>query len=46
MQELLAFVNRHQLTPVMDRVYDLADAHAALDRLDSGLQFGKVGLRI
>jgi NADPH:quinone reductase-like Zn-dependent oxidoreductase len=46
MQELLAFVNRHQLTPVMDRVYDLADVHAALDRLDSGLQFGKVGLRI
>ena len=46
MQELLAFVNRHQLTPVMDHVYDLADAHAALDRLDSGLQFGKVGLRI
>jgi NADPH:quinone reductase-like Zn-dependent oxidoreductase len=46
MQDLLAFVNRHRLTPVMDRVYDMPDVHAALDRLDSGLQFGKVGLRL
>lgn len=46
MQDLLAFVTRHQLTPVMDQVFDMADVHAALDRLDSGLQFGKVGLRL
>ena len=46
MQELLAFVTRHKLTPVMDQVFDLAQVHTALDRLDSGLQFGKVGLRI
>ena len=46
MHDLLAFVSRHQLTPVMDQVFDLADVYAALDRLDSGLQFGKVGLRL
>ncbi len=46
MQELLAFVTRHQLTPVIDQVFDLDQVHAALERLDSGLQFGKVGLRI
>ena len=46
MQDLLAFVNRHRLTPVMDQVYDMDNVHAALDRLDSGQQFGKVGLRL
>lgn len=46
MQDLLAFVTRHRLTPVMDRVFDMDDVHAALDRLDSGLQLGKVGLRL
>jgi D-arabinose 1-dehydrogenase-like Zn-dependent alcohol dehydrogenase len=46
MQDLLAFVNRHRLTPVMDQVFDMEQVHAALDRLESGLQFGKVGLRL
>ncbi len=46
MRDLLTFVTRHRLTPVMDEVFDLTQVHAALDRLDSGLQFGKVGLRI
>ena len=46
MQDLLAFVTRHGLTPVMDQIHELDDVHAALDRLESGRQFGKVGLRI
>ena len=46
MQDLLAFVNRHRLTPIMDQVYELDQVHAALDRLESSQQFGKVGLRI
>mgnify|MGYP006280361899 FL=1 len=46
MQDLLAFVTRHRLTPVMDQVFEMDAAHAALDRLDSGQQFGKVGLRL
>ena len=46
MQDLLAFVTRHRLTPVMDQVFDMDHVHAALNRLASGLQFGKVGLRL
>lgn len=46
MNDLLAFVNRHQLRPVIDQVFALDEAHAALDRLASARQFGKVGLRI
>ena len=46
MQDLLAFVSRHRLTPIMDQVYELDQVHAALDRLESSQQFGKVGLRI
>ncbi len=46
MHALLAFVNRHQLRPVIDRVYGMDEAHAALDHLSSAQQFGKVGLRI
>lgn len=46
MQDLLAFVNRHRLTPVMDQVFEMDEVHAALDRLESSQQFGKVGLRL
>jgi NADPH:quinone reductase-like Zn-dependent oxidoreductase len=46
MQDLLAFVTRHHLAPIMDQVYELDQVHAALDRLESAQQFGKVGLRI
>jgi NADPH:quinone reductase-like Zn-dependent oxidoreductase len=31
---------------VIDSTYPLAQVHAALDRLASGQQFGKVALRI
>lgn len=44
--DLLGFVERHGLRPVIDSVHALTDAHAALDRLASGRQFGKVGIRI
>lgn len=46
MHDLLAFVNRHRLTPILDQVFDIDQVHAALDRLESSQQFGKVGLRI
>lgn len=44
--DLLGFVARTGLRPVIDRTYALDDVHAALDRLESGAQFGKVVLRI
>ena len=43
---LLAFVQRTGLRPVIDSEYPLADAHAALDRLASGEQFGKVAITV
>jgi NADPH:quinone reductase-like Zn-dependent oxidoreductase len=34
------------LRPVIDRVYPLADARAAFERLERGEQMGKIGLEI
>ena len=45
-RDLLGFVERTGLKPVIDSTYPLAQVHAALDRLESGAQFGKVALRI
>ena len=45
-RDLLGFVARHGITPVIDSRYPLAQVHAALDRLESGQQFGKVALEL
>lgn len=45
-RDLLGFVERTGLRPVIDSEYPLDEVHAALDRLASGAQFGKVALRI
>lgn len=45
-RELLAYVERHGITPVIDSVYPLAAIHEALDRLESGSRMGKVGLAL
>lgn len=45
-RDLLGFVERTGLKPVIDSEYPLDQVHAALDRLESGAQFGKVALRI
>lgn len=44
--DLLGFVARTGLKPVIDSEYPLDQVHAALTRLESGAQFGKVALRI
>lgn len=44
--DLLGFVERHSIVPVIDSEFPLARVHEALDRLESGQQFGKVGLRL
>ena len=41
-RDLLAFVSQAKLVPVIDRVYALDDVTAALTRLESGAQFGKL----
>jgi len=45
-RDLLSLVQRTGLKPVIDSEYALDDVHAALDRLESGSQFGKVVIRI
>jgi NADPH:quinone reductase-like Zn-dependent oxidoreductase len=46
MEALLRFCTQHHIHPVIDQVHDVHDVHAALDRLASGQQFGKVALRL
>ena len=43
---MLDFVYRHKIVPVVDSVYDLKDANLAFERMDQGLQFGKIVLKI
>jgi zinc-binding alcohol dehydrogenase/oxidoreductase len=41
---MLAFVNQHQLVPVVDKTFPLAEGEAALRYLEAGQQLGKVVL--
>jgi NADPH:quinone reductase-like Zn-dependent oxidoreductase len=45
-RDLLTLVQRSGLQPVVDSEFALDDVHAALDRLDSARQFGKVVIDI
>lgn len=45
-RDLLAFVEMHRIVPVIDSEFPLDRAHEALSRLESGQQFGKVGVRL
>jgi D-arabinose 1-dehydrogenase-like Zn-dependent alcohol dehydrogenase len=44
--DMLAFVSQHGIQPVIDHDYPMDQVHAALDRLASQQQFGKVGLNL
>jgi NADPH:quinone reductase-like Zn-dependent oxidoreductase len=44
--DMLAFVTQHGIQPVIDHEYPIDQVHAALDRLASQQQFGKVGLNL
>jgi len=46
LHQVLKFVFRKQLRPVIDQVYPLADIRAAHDRLERKEQFGKVVVRL
>ena len=43
---MLAFVNEHRMTPVVDSVFALEDGAEAFDYLEANRQFGKVVLQI
>jgi NADPH:quinone reductase-like Zn-dependent oxidoreductase len=41
-----AFIQRHRINPVIDRVHEFADATTAYERVEAGAHFGKVVIRI
>ncbi|TGE22461.1 alcohol dehydrogenase [Hymenobacter aquaticus] len=43
---MVALFEQHQLVPVVDQVFPLAEGEAALRRMDQGQQFGKIVLKI
>jgi NADPH:quinone reductase-like Zn-dependent oxidoreductase len=43
-KDLLAFCERHQIRPVIDRVYPMDQVHDALDVMSRAEQFGKLAL--
>ena len=43
---MLAFVDEHRITPVIERVFPLAEAKEALLFLEQQHQFGKVVVRV
>lgn len=44
--QMIEFVGKHNIVPIIDSVYDLAEGNAALQHMDSGQQFGKIVLSI
>ncbi len=44
--KMVDFVAAHKIVPVVDSVYSLEDGNEALERMDAGLQFGKIVLKI
>lgn len=44
--DMVAFVDQHNIEPVVDSVFALRDGQQAFDRMDSGQQFGKIVLKV
>jgi NADPH:quinone reductase-like Zn-dependent oxidoreductase len=45
-EALNAFVSEHKIKPIVDKVFELEDAPAAFEAMDSGDFFGKVVIRL
>lgn len=45
-QDMVAFVSKHKIKPVVDQVSPIAEAAKAFERMDEGKQFGKIVLEI
>lgn len=44
--DMVAFVNKHKIEPVVDATFSLADGNDAIARMNNGDQFGKIVLSI
>ncbi len=45
-KEMLDFVSKHKIKPVIDKVFELSEVDQALKRMDEAEQFGKIAIRI
>jgi zinc-binding alcohol dehydrogenase/oxidoreductase len=45
-REMIDFIEKHEIKPVIDRVYPLSDGKKALERLKDSENFGKIALTI
>ncbi|MFS0722601.1 zinc-binding dehydrogenase [Paenibacillus sp. 1P07SE] len=44
--QMLEWIQRHQIRPVVDSIYQLHDVSRAFERMSQGLQFGNIAIRI
>jgi len=44
--KMLAFLEEHQIKPIIDTIYPLAHAEEAIRKMDESVQFGKIVLKI
>ncbi|WP_025764069.1 quinone oxidoreductase family protein [Dyadobacter tibetensis] len=44
--DMIALITQHRITPIIDRMFPLEEAEAALQYMQSGQQFGKIVLTI
>ncbi|MES2778716.1 MAG: zinc-binding dehydrogenase [Bacteroidota bacterium] len=44
--EMVTFVNHHQIVPIVDSVFPMDQAQAALEKMSKGQQLGKIVLKI
>lgn len=44
--EMIKFIEKHQIKPIIDKVYSLEEAISALSRMDLGEQFGNIVLQM
>ncbi len=45
-REMLAFITKHRIKPVVDHVFPLSETQKAFERMDEGKQFGKIAIKI
>ena len=44
--DMVEFIKKHKVIPVVDSIFPLAEANHAIDRMNQGKQFGKIILSI
>ncbi|EAL12098.1 oxidoreductase, zinc-binding, putative [Bacillus cereus G9241] len=44
--EMIKFIEKYKIKPIMDKVYSLEEAIQALRRMEQGEQFGNIALRM